>query len=393
MFKKLIMVTQKNNNKFYNMKSNDDNSFTVTYGRIGEKEVLKTYPMRDWNKKYNEKIKKGYKDVTEISQEMPDVSFKDVSDKDIMKLLNALQNYSKQSIKNNYNVTSKQVTQIQIDTAQEILNKISSIINNSYNVNNINDKLTELYSTIPRKMGKVQNFLLNPLDSIQKAKAILEREQDSIDTLKGQVSLNVDNKQDITLEEALGITVSKVKDDAVILQIKDLMKDEKDKFINAYEIIHKDSRDKFEQQKTKSVKHWTKLLWHGSRNENWLNILKTGLMIRPSCAVITGAMFGYGLYFADKCRKSVGYTSLSGSYWARGKSNQAFIAIYEVNTGKEFRIDTHKSEYSSYDFNKLKANGDYDSLFAKGGIDLRNNEYIIYKAEQCTIKYLIEIKG
>ena len=42
---------------------------------------------------------------------------------------------------------------------------------------------------------------------------------------------------------------------------------------------------------------------------------------------------------------------------------------------------------------KLKAKGDYDSLFAKGGVDLKNNEYIVYNDNQCTIKYIIELKS
>jgi poly [ADP-ribose] polymerase len=37
-------------------------------------------------------------------------------------------------------------------------------------------------------------------------------------------------------------------------------------------------------------------------------------MIRPSGAVYTGSMFGDGIYFADKAAKSIGYSSLSGSY-------------------------------------------------------------------------------
>lgn len=38
----------------------------------------------------------------------------------------------------------------------------------------------------------------------------------------------------------------------------------------------------------------------------------------------------------------------------------------------------------------VKENG-YDSVFAKGGADLRNNEYIVYRPEQCTVSHLIEI--
>ena len=29
-------------------------------------------------------------------------------------------------------------------------------------------------------------------------------------------------------------------------------------------------------------------------------------------------MFGHGLYFAPRAKKSIGYTSLNGSYWSGG---------------------------------------------------------------------------
>jgi hypothetical protein len=38
----------------------------------------------------------------------------------------------------------------------------------------------------------------------------------------------------------------------------------------------------------------------------------------------------------------------------------------------------------------LKKDG-FDSVFAKGGADLRNNEFIVYNGAQCTVSHLIEI--
>ncbi|MFR1480267.1 MAG: hypothetical protein ACLSB9_33645 [Hydrogeniiclostridium mannosilyticum] len=81
-----------------------------------------------------------------------------------------------------------------------------------------------------------------------------------------------------------------------------------------------------------------KLFWHGSRTENWWSILRTGLVLRPTNSVINGKMFGYGLYFAPRARKSVGYTSLRGSYWAGGHSNYGFMALYEVVYGKPYDV-------------------------------------------------------
>ena len=135
------------------------------------------------------------------------------------------------------------------------------------------------------------------------------------------------------------------------------------------------------------------LFWHGSRNENWLSILKTGLVLRPANAIVTGKMFGYGLYFADKFRKSLNYTSLSGSYWAGGTQKTAFLSLYDVHTGNQMKISKHQSWCYDLTESKLKARkANCDSLFAKGGVDLINNEYIIYNQSQCTIRYLIEVE-
>lgn len=114
-------------------------------------------------------------------------------------------------------------------------------------------------------------------------------------------------------------------------------------------------------------------------------------MIRPSGAVHTGSMFGDGIYYADKFQKSYGYTDGRGSYWAGGGQNEAFMALYNVHVGKQKEILHHDSSCYKLSKSVLDREG-YDSVFAKGGADLRNNEYIVYDGAQCTIEYLIWLK-
>ncbi len=152
-------------------------------------------------------------------------------------------------------------------------------------------------------------------------------------------------------------------------------------------------RKKFDAYVNKSKNQKSNLFFHGSRNENWLPILQTGLILRPTNAVITGKMFGYGTYFADKAQKSWGYTSARGSYWAKGGANEAFMALFKVHTGDQLEVQRHQGWMSQLDEKKLKAKGAYDSLFARGGADLRNNEFIVYNEAQTTVEYLIQMKG
>jgi poly [ADP-ribose] polymerase len=100
--------------------------------------------------------------------------------------------------------------------------------------------------------------------------------------------------------------------------------------------------------------------------------------------------FGDGIYFADKAQKSIGYSSLRGSYWTKGGDDKAYLALFDVHLGNQKEILNHTSSCYSLSDKVLKKDN-YDSVFAKGGADLRNNEYIVYNAAQCTVSHLIEI--
>ena len=142
----------------------------------------------------------------------------------------------------------------------------------------------------------------------------------------------------------------------------------------------------------------TRLLWHGSRSENFWNIINTGLVLRPN-AVVTGKLYGFGIYFAPRAVKSLGYTSLSGSYWSKGNSTSAFMALNNVAYGKPYDVYDFDSRYYNLNHENLqKMCLGAHSLHAHAGANLghtnlRNDEIVVYREEQCTIKYLIELRS
>jgi poly [ADP-ribose] polymerase len=153
------------------------------------------------------------------------------------------------------------------------------------------------------------------------------------------------------------------------------------------------THSKYEKWLDKAANKKKELMWHGSRNENWWSIFQQGLVLRPTNAVITGKMFGWGIYFADKAQKSINYSSYSGASrsYTGGRDNTAVLALFEIHEGKQYEIKRHdSSSHSQLTEDKMKKLG-YDSVFAQGGYDLVNNEYIVYNDAQCTIKYLVEI--
>jgi len=170
-----------------------------------------------------------------------------------------------------------------------------------------------------------------------------------------------------------------------------LMGDNKKQFVRAYVVTNLKTQKTFDNYLSTVKNKTIDLLFHGSRNENWWSILNSGLLLRPSNAIINGKMFGTGIYAARLCRKSIGYTSLSGARWTNGGEKRAFLALNVLHVGKQLKIQKHESWCYDLNYNNLKKKGDYDSLWAIGGADLINDEFIVYTEPQCTIKYLVEI--
>tara|TARA_B100000614_G_scaffold262909_1_gene300472 strand:+ start:57042 stop:58685 length:1644 start_codon:yes stop_codon:yes gene_type:complete len=131
------------------------------------------------------------------------------------------------------------------------------------------------------------------------------------------------------------------------------------------------------------------LLFHGTRSVNVPGILRTGLRLPKELVgvVITGAMFGPGVYWADDWKKSDGYTSRSGGYWSGGggavKGRKAFMFVANVALGKP-HVASGPKGYTG------PPSGCH-SVFGKAGHShVQNNEWIVYDSSQNSLGYLVE---
>jgi poly [ADP-ribose] polymerase 2/3/4 len=407
---KLIMITPENNNKFYHMTENTNGTFTAEWGRVGASGQSQSKSMSQWDKVYREKVGKGYKDNTELfivegTTENKSNTTKSIKDflksrtTAVIDIVKKLQGWAKGSIEENYTVTSENVTQKQVDKAQSILNEITQYDLKTGNINKFNEILIEFYGIVPRKMKKVAEHLVKADDDLKERKnKIITEEQATLDVMAGQVLLNTNIKETVEEEaivetdiiQASGLEITEVTDSKIISKIKDLMGPNKSQFKAAFEFKNVNTHLKYDKHVGAAKNKKEELFWHGSRNENWWSIVTTGLLIRPSNAVATGSMFGDGIYFADKFQKSYGYSSGRNSYFAKGNSNLAILALYSVHVGEQKNIKKHDSSCYSLNWNRIQKEG-FDSVFAHGGADLRNNEYIVYQSQQNTIKYLVVV--
>ena len=401
----LIMVTSAtNHNKYYELYTlPGETIFHVKYGRVELTEQHCTYPISQWEKKYNEKIKKGYVDQTSLhAQPQATVGFAAISNAAINDIVTKLQSYANGVVSSTYSVKVENITQAQLDTAQGILDELAGYVGRAESsCDAINNSLLQLYMTIPRHMRNTKDHLLcadtapaDPLEVDKRFAQLLGNEQDKLDALHGQVATagveQENTKATQNILEAMGLTFAEVTFDETTL-IKSMLGPNACQFRRAFRVTNTKVQERYAAWLDKHPVPKTALFWHGSRNENWWNILQTSLVLRPTGVVISGKMFGHGLYLADKAQKSIGYTSLRGSYWARGGAATAFLAIFEAHIGRQLHIKRHEPWCGSLTWEKLRERGDYDSLYAEGGIDLRNNEFIVYKEEQLTPKYLVEI--
>ena len=394
-----------NNYKYYEMIPNGD-SFTVKYGRMGQPGYqTRTYSISQFDKKYSEKIKKGYEDKTELKSEVVEEvtsnnsqsEYKDIENKVIAEIVNRLQKMAKETIAKNYTVNSTTVTQAMIDEAQNILSSLVSI----QDVDEFNKNLIQLFNAIPRKMKKVSDYLAKSKEDFSK---IITDEQNLLDVMQGQVYVPQHKEKDNAIQtnktilEHFGLEMQETTTEEIAM-IKNLLAEDANRYVNSWKVINKETQERFDKFVKENNINNIKMLWHGSRSENFWSIIKTGLVLRPTNAIITGKLYGYGIYFAPRARKSIGYTSVNGSYWANGSNKTGFMAIFEVAYGTPYDVYDFDSKYHEMNYNLLqKFKQGANCLHAHAGASmggyssLKNDEIVFYKQEQMTIKYLVEIK-
>ena len=188
---------------------------------------------------------------------------------------------------------------------------------------------------------------------------------------------------------------------------------QKFKINNIFAIERKGESSRFQQWSQNTNK---RLLWHGTRTENIISILKEGLRIAPVTSTQTGNMFNSGVYFSDVSGKSINYSS---NYYNTIKK-PIYILLCEVALGKMYKL--YKAD------NELKLKKGYDSVkgcgkttpdkfqrvyFLDGTMvpigcletkegnpppkseigyySLNYNEYVVYNTSQVRMRYLLEV--
>lgn len=381
------MVTANNNNKYYEMTYDGGSNFDVKYGRVDSTAVTGSYPYHEWEKKYNEKIRKGYRDVTEMVAIKVEIEKREIQelakleDEKVDAFLSLMKKYTDKLVSSTYSVRFDKVTQKQVDTAQDILNNIKTLKEDD--LHTINKLLIELYMIIPRYMSHVPSHLLPNI----KLEKHLVQEQDNLDAMASQVQMykpkeEQPKKEKLNLLDILGIKMEPAKDLKDIQYILDQLKGRK---VHQVFEVQKDKEEKvfsdwLGKQKDKRTRH----LIHGTRCTSVIPIIEQGLRIRPTGNFqFSGKIYGDGNYFSEVANKSWNYT---------GYDTDVVFFIFEVHTGNPFVYEGwYKGNSFTLSYPELSKRG-YDSTHVNAGNGLLNSEIIAYREEQCKIKYVIWMK-
>lgn len=391
----LTCVKPENNAyKFYRLDRCGD-QVKATYGRMGvakgqlfgERSFM--YPLTMYWPKYFEKLSKGYVDRSDLYLDQTDrlthghVSRPAVKlDGPAYELFSKLLRFAKHAVEQ---------AQVNVPITSAIIKKTEELIDlmrDAHDVDRFNELLLELISILQRPVRTGDGSGVRELmaRSSSDFSRIIQREGDLLQAMAGSVANKADGKIDSF--DNYGIEVYEATEKQKQAVMRKLSDELKPKVHKIYRVIPKGQKRIFleylEKNNIKTVKHF----WHGSRNQNWMSIVLNSLKLNPD-AIITGKMFGQGIYFAPSSLKSWNYTSYNGTSWAHGMSDTAFMGLYATAYG----IPKDVMDWSAYeDYKALVENAGANCLHAHKGQALRNDEIIYYDENAVLLDYIVEFR-
>lgn len=423
MTKRYVMLlmnnAEGNNNKFYEMKMEDDDGVVIRYGRVGATGVTehKGYGDATFEKVMKSKTKKGYREVSVVTNEggavtasggnktsLAEIAKRDVAkgNPELHKLMDRLAQI------NRFQLLAASGGQIdivdgEVKTALGVLVPLSSIeeaklklvelagyvdksdLSTSY-VNALQDYLTLVPQKIPSKRGW-HNTFFSEFTNFQNQSDLLDQLENSVKNSK-PVEVETETKQE-EIARIFGYHLEVLEDGKQFDKIDKFYKatlqrqhvSSNRKLKKIYRMVNDDKAKEYEAV-LKSLGN-EMMLWHGTRACNVLSILKGGLIIPPTTGgnyTIAGRMFGDGCYFSDQSSKSLNY---SVGYWGSGGYEQGSVFMLNASVAMG-------RAYTPSGPTQHRPSG-YDSIYAIGGKSgVMNNEMIVPKTNQFRLDYLCE---
>lgn len=423
-----------NNNKFWEAQIEDSGVVTCRWGRVGDDGQSKTFSFGSVNEanhfvdgKIKEKTRDGrngeiaYRkiDVVGSSGTVSNSSTKTVGNSDLQRIATSqiktnnpvveelIRYLTKVNIHNiteacsgkiSYSDTTGLfttplgvVTQANIDEANDLLVKIGDLVaTKDYNNKDMIPLTNSFLMLIPQNFGRarldVREFW-SDLSRVQYQKQILDSLQASYASVISGSAPKMDAKI-IPDNKVFDCQLFLIEDGKIIDHYFKMYNDTKLRMHTCYHLRPiKMWGVNIKQEKEDFEKYGKKLgnifeLFHGSVCSNLISIFRKGLIIPPaSSSHCTGRLFGNGIYASKTSTKAAGY---SYGYWGGKTQDRFFVFILDMAMGKYCNPNSSSTRFPVLG---------YDSTYVlPNTCGVKNDELIVYRTNQVSLKYLIELK-
>lgn len=405
-----------NNNKWWTGQLFDDGTIKASWGRVGYSgdEGEWTGGQAYLDKKVREKIRKGYSEVKTVGNAVAAKGSGDVvknrdlheiaktqliksSNPTLEKLIKRFVEANVHKITTNTQITYNSSTGLfatplgvvsmeGLTEARNLLAELAPIVRKANFGSDADRLLSKYLRLIPQNlgMGRFSTQTVIPDDNaLQKQMDLIDSLESSYQAMSTQPATpNAPAKKH---EEVFKVDLDVLTDKAERTRLEKYYESSK-KRMHGYDNVHvkeifvvniHEMTNKYENS---TAPHQE--VFHGTSVANTLSILKSGLKISPpSTAAIAGKMMGNGIYGAINSSKSMGYTF--GRWTGSGSGDMGYLFICDFAMGKTQVV---------YDAKYSGADKGYDSIWAKAGRALHNDELVVFRNTQAKIKYLLEVK-
>lgn len=399
-----------NMNRWWEIELHDDDDVFTRWARVGQGTQQKKYPgggQRKYDAKVREKERKGYTKVRTVDGDTTTVATPHNSDlhniakTQLIKSSNpVLDNLVKRFVEANVHKITENtvltynsstglfstplgiVTLDGITEARDILVQIAKKVRRQKYDGELMSTVGQYLRIIPQKVGRklIVEDLFPDDNAVQKQNDLLDSLESSYKAISTPV---VGSTSNTSHPSVFKVDLDVLSDDRERKRLIDYFEKSK-KSMHSYDRVKVREIFKVDIHEMSKVfdkdKKPIKEVFHGTSQANCLSILKSGLKVSPpSTAAIAGKMFDNGVYGATNSSKSLGY---SLGRWGQGRyGDSAWLFVCDFAMGKIFET------YSS-----CRRPTNHDSVWAKAGRRLYNDELIVYRDNQVNIKYLLECK-
>jgi poly [ADP-ribose] polymerase len=412
---KLIKTeVSENNNKWWIGQLFDDGTVKASWGRVGNTGESGEWPggQSYLDKKFREKLKKGYTELKTVGavvanqgsgSAVKDRDLHDIAKTQLIKSSNpTLERLIKRFVDANvHKITSN--TQITYNSttglfatplgvvtieglteARNLLAEMAPNVRSGRYGASMDALLSKYLRLIPQSLG-MGRF---SAQSVIPSDAALQKQMDLLDSLESSYQATlaapiVPGTPAKAQEQVFKVDLDVLADQAERNRLDRFFEGSKKRMhgydnVRVREIFKVNLHDMTNAYENHTSPH--EEVFHGTSQANCLSILKSGLKVSPpSTAAIAGKMFGNGVYGAKASTKSLGYSM--GRWGQGGVGDCAWLFICDFAMGKTQIV--HSS---------CNPQRGYDSIWAKAGHSLSNDELIVYRNSQVKIKYLLECK-